>query len=494
LGKTKLFLDLVSANHDKNEFNKVMYFSPLLALTEDFESKIKETIGEDGMSDILVYNHLFSGSLLEKNLNKNEIPPSPSFWSFENESFNRKFVITTTQRLLMTLYSNSHSDNIKLLSLKNSLLIIDEIQVVPKFLLPNFLKVLKAMCNLVNSKVLLVSATIPAELNSTNTPLNMLTLDPGLAREYHGMTLKKIQFHDELPQIPPFFHGKNLFMVNTKRKAVSLFDKLLQKSTANKSKSLRLYYITTGIRKKTRSKIIQEIKNLPECVVVSTQVIEAGVDISFGTIFREAAPLDSIIQVMGRLNREGETANPILNVFLLDNGRDHRPYNRLEFDESLKIIKNVKDSQDLYSKLDDYYKTISLLNNANKELLLQLDQKMASFDFQGVWEFINKEVFENDFGEPVIVPENETELLKINNELKSNTGNLKKLYKKYGDLTAVLPIYGLFSKREANRTSDLVKELTSLLDTELFEKNILMPKPGCLDKLYDKKIGLDKWL
>jgi CRISPR-associated endonuclease/helicase Cas3 len=450
MGKTKLFLDLISATLDKNEFKKVLYFSPLLALTEDFESKIKETIGEDEMKDVLVYNHLYSGSLLQKNLNKNEISQLPSFWNFENESFNRQFVITTTQRLLMTLYSNSHSDNLKLLSLKNSLLIIDEIQVIPKFLLPNFLKVLKAMCDLVHSKVLLVSATVPAELYSAeNVQPKILTLYPELAKEYHDITMKKIQFHKKFPPIPIIIIGRNLYMVNTKRKSSFLFNNLLQDPIIKQNTNLNLFYITTGIRKKTRSKIINDIKNLSECIVVSTQVIEAGVDISFDTIYREVAPLDSIIQVMGRLNREGESLDPILNVFLFDDdGRDHRPYNRLEYDESLKIIKTVSNSKDLYEKLDRYYKTISSLNNTNKELILQLEQKMASFDYPGVWEFINKEVFENDFGEPVIVPENEEDLLKINRELKSDTKSLKKLYKKiWRSNCSSSSIWPIFKKR-----------------------------------------------
>ncbi|MDQ6723830.1 MAG: CRISPR-associated endonuclease Cas3'', partial [Thermoproteota archaeon] len=87
IGKTKLFLDIISTNFNKNEFNKVIYLSPLLALTEDFESKIKESIGEQEMNDVLVYNHLFSGSLLQKNLDKSEIFPPSFFWNFENESF-----------------------------------------------------------------------------------------------------------------------------------------------------------------------------------------------------------------------------------------------------------------------------------------------------------------------------------------------------------------------------------------------------------------------
>jgi CRISPR-associated endonuclease/helicase Cas3 len=507
MGKTKLFLDIVSENFNKDVFSKVIYFSPLLALTEDFESKIKETIGKEEMKDVLIYNHLFSGSLLQKNLNKNEVFQSSFFWNFENEVFNKKFVITTTQRLLMTMYSNSHSDNLKLLSLKNSLLIVDEIQVIPKFLLPNFIKVLKALCDLVQAKVLLVSATIPFELYSVDgIQPHMLSLPLTLEEKYHNITLKQIKFHKELPPIQNLNNGKYLYMLNTKKKASSfLLKTLLQNpNIVQADNNLTLYYITTGIRKKTRSQIIQNIKNLSTpCIVVSTQVIEAGVDVSFDTIFREVAPLDSIVQVMGRLNREAENVNPVLNVFLFDeHGQDHKPYNKLEFDESLKIIKTVDDSKDLYNKLYDYYKTVSSLNNANKKLIEELELKMSCFDFPGIWELVNKEVFENDFGEPVFIPENEDELLKITQELKSHdtvTTSLKNLHIKYGNLTAVLPIAGLFLKKkdvniQGNDNKMIIKELLDLFDTDLFEKNILIPKPGCLEKLYDQRIGLDKWI
>lgn len=186
IGKTKLFLDIVSKYGNANRFDKVIYFSPLLALTEDFENKIKEIIKEKDMSEVLIYNHLFSGSLLEKNSQNEIISPA---WDFDNESFNRKFIVTTTQRLLMTLYSNKSSDNLKLFSLKNALLIIDEIQVIPKFLLPNFVDILKSLCKFINTKVLLVSATIPFELVSKD--IKVIRLHGETESIYHDRTLKK---------------------------------------------------------------------------------------------------------------------------------------------------------------------------------------------------------------------------------------------------------------------------------------------------------------
>ena len=80
------------------------------------------------------------------------------------------------------------------------------------------------------------------------------------------------------------------------------------------------------------------MKNCNHCLLVSTQVVEAGVDISFSEIYREVAPLDNIIQVMGRLNREGNDNNALLSIFQSDN--DHRPYSEVEYNESLPILKS----------------------------------------------------------------------------------------------------------------------------------------------------------
>ncbi|MGA7367834.1 MAG: hypothetical protein WBX01_01805 [Nitrososphaeraceae archaeon] len=65
-------------------------------------------------------------------------------------------------------------------------------------------------------------------------------------------------------------------------------------------------------------------------------------DISFSHIFREKAPLDSMIQVMGRLNREAETDEARLTVFEYDN--EFRPYSQLELFESEKILREARDS------------------------------------------------------------------------------------------------------------------------------------------------------
>ena len=186
---------------------RVFYFSPLLALTDDFEGKLfaekgASVLDQADAEKVLVYNHAFTGSLLKWRQSKDsgnlldEEAEDPEFLKtpeyFERESFNKELTITTTQRLLMVLYSNEPSDKEKLLSFKNSFLIIDEVQTIPKVLLPNLIALLKALTQKYNSKILLVSATIPDELLG----LPMVATPEDVEERYLKMTAKRIEYKE----------------------------------------------------------------------------------------------------------------------------------------------------------------------------------------------------------------------------------------------------------------------------------------------------------
>lgn len=466
IGKTKVFLDLISRH---TGLERVIYFSPLLALTEDFEDKVRQVAG-DSLEDVLIYNHLFSGMLSQRGNEGYQLDNDR--WNFEIESFNSKFIITTTQRLLITLYSNSASDKLKLISFKNSLLILDEIQVIPKFILSNLIALLRELCARMNSRVLLVSATIPHEVKEAGLPTYGMSKQG--YEDYHRLTMKKIEFHDPF-SLPDTFNGKVLLMANTRRKAKELFNKVQPIPNT--------HYLTTGIRKKDRTKLLKEIKDSKEdCLLVSTQVVEAGVDISFSEIYREVAPLDNIVQVMGRLNREGNedsSSLPILHVFRYD--RDHRPYAELECKESIEVLRTVCNSQELYARLDEYYKTVSSKNMRDKNCadnLLHLENKM---DFEGVWEMIKEHVFD-ERDDPVLIPDSEDEVEKIKVELLSSRRIDRNLFKKYSNLVASLP-------RSRNGIA-----LEEFFDPDLMDRHVLLPRKEKLHELYDSRIGLDKWI
>lgn len=333
IGKTKVFLDLISGYSDNDKVERMFYFSPLLALTEDFEGKIKKVItANNEQKDILIYNHLYSESLDEKS-ERSETPRQIK-WVFENDSFNKKFVITTTQRLLMTIYSNRHRDKIKMASLRNSLLIIDEVQTIPKPILANLVKVFKKMHQYMGTRFILVSATIPHELRD----VARISLPEDIRKKYLDQTEKRISVQClDIEAIPA---DRTLVMANTRKKAVHRYREIKQ---AHPQKEV--IYVSSGIRKKDRTKLIEDLKEKSDYILVSTQVVEAGVDIDFSHVFREEAPLDNIIQVMGRLNREGDNKNACLVIYPTDGNPN--PYSPLEYKVTQEKIRGVKSSIDL---------------------------------------------------------------------------------------------------------------------------------------------------
>ncbi|MEX0639782.1 MAG: CRISPR-associated helicase Cas3' [Nitrosopumilaceae archaeon] len=464
IGKTKVFLDLISKYKGDKTIQRVFYFSPLLALTEDFERKFESTLEDKKQaSDVLIYNHMFAESLEEKRKDSDE--GYDREWNFLIESFNKQFVITTTQRFLMTIYSNTAKEKLKMASFRNSILIIDEVQTIPKFILSNLKDIFQKMGQYMGTKIILVSATIPNEINE----INKVKISKELLDDYLDQTQKQITI--ETLDIPTLIINKTLVMANTRKKAVNLYNSIVQIH-----KDQTKIYLSSGIRKKDRIDILNNLHKKENYILVSTQVVEAGVDISFSNIYREAAPLDNIIQVMGRLNREGLDSDAKLVVYPTDGSE--LPYSKLEFDESWKKLETIHNSKELYAILEQYYGEISARNKRNIAKTVELETYVQNLDFEGVWTFVKKELFAEDDRDSVFVPELEN-WYEYKDALMNN--NLKDNFKKYGLYTATLP-----------RSVDKIGR--EYFDEKLLEKNILLPKKEHLKTIYDENVGLDKWI
>ncbi len=463
IGKTKVFLDLISKYKNDKTIQRVFYFSPLLALTEDFERKFESTLEDKKQAnDVLIYNHMFAESLEEKRKDSDE--GYNREWNFLIESFNKQFVITTTQRFLMTIYSNTAKAKLKMASFRNSILIIDEVHTIPKFILSNLKDIFQKMGQYMGTKIILVSATIPNELNE----INKVKISKDLLDDYLDQTQKQIAI--ETLDLPTLIINKTLIMANTRKKAANLYNSIVQIH-----KDRTKIYLSSGIRKKDRIDVLKNLSAKENYILVSTQVVEAGVDISFSNIYREAAPLDNIIQVMGRLNREGLDPDAKLVIYPTDGSE--LPYSKLEFDESWKRLENIHNSKEIYAILEQYYDEISARNKRNIAKTVELETYIQNLDFEKVWIFVKNELFADDDRDSVFVPElenwDELKYALVNNHLKDN-------FKKYGLLTATLP-----------RSVDKIGR--EYFDDELLEKNILLPKKEHLKTIYDENMGLDKW-
>ncbi|MGD0406615.1 MAG: CRISPR-associated helicase Cas3' [Candidatus Bathyarchaeia archaeon] len=484
IGKTKIFLDIVNRLSQKRVFERVFYFSPLLALTEDFEAKlfgkneVEAVLKQKDLEKVLIYNHAFVGSLLKKTSGVVSDEEEAGFRKtreyFEVESFNRELIVSTTQRLLMVLYSNEPADKEKLLAFKNSFLIIDEVQTIPKFLLPNLLSLFRVLVDKYNSTILLVSATVPQEVNG----LPMLNTPDEVKDNYLRLTSKRIEFKagfDVSLEVPVLGSDERvLFMVNTRRKACKLYEDISRLKSD-------VVYLSSGIKKCARKKAVEDLHSSGTATVVSTQVMEAGVDVSFTRMYREVAPLDNIVQAMGRLSREGEVAEPVLTVFDLDD--DYRPYSELEMNLSKRLIPQLHSSVDLYERLPEYYRKVSESNKLNSKLADELSSSMKRLEFEDVWAFIKSHVLPVELGDSVFIPDlSEWDEVKSRFLSSGSFDSKGALYKRFSGFMAELPgtVEGL--------------KLMDQFDDDLFNIGVLLPKKECVSKVYDPVIGLDKWV
>lgn len=447
-GKTKAFLDIVK-KYGTN-YSRVFYFSPLLALTDDFEGKIKQHNLLAPLEDVLSYNSIHAETLQDNAENETS-------WSFEYESFNKKFVITTMKRLLMTIYSPSHKDKLKLASFRDSMLIVDEVQTMPKALLADMMQQLQNLNKFLHTKILLISATIPHELKD----IPRIQLPKNITTDYLAKTKKRISVVPDL-DVTSINDKKFLIMLNTKRRAKSAWEQLDDKN---------ITYITSGIKKREKKSRINAIDS-HDAKIVSTQTIEAGVDKSLPMIYRQMAPLDSIVQMLGRLDRENKSPDTaLLTVFEPD--ENYMPYDKIEYITSKEFLQSITDSVALYNILSKYYKAIHENNLANIEQSHTISYNTQKLDFENTWSIVQK-LFDQH-SDTIVIPD------------KKDWQKTKKLleekkYAKISDFTATLPVL------------PCAKTIRDYFDDDMMEKGILLPNENALDEIYDEHIGLDKWI
>jgi CRISPR-associated endonuclease/helicase Cas3 len=225
------------------------------------------------------------------------------------ENWDVPIVVTTSIQLFESLFANSTSQTRKLHRLARSVIIVDEAQALPAYLLTPILDALRQLCAHYGATVVISTATQPAfESIAGFASLGAREIVPDPGRFFR--LLDRVTY--EWPNAPMTWSecarrmrsaAQCLVVVNTKRDAFALLDAL------GDTRTLHLSTLLCGAH---RAAVIQAVRELlasgAPCRVVSTQVIEAGVDLDFPLVMRAMAPLDAVIQAAGRCNREGRRA------------------------------------------------------------------------------------------------------------------------------------------------------------------------------------------
>jgi CRISPR-associated endonuclease/helicase Cas3 len=271
-----------------------------------------------------VYRDVFGvGNIIEHHSNYD---PSPSEdttrLQLATENWDAPIIVTTTVQFFESLFANRSSRCRKLHNIANSVVVLDEVQSLPPGVLLPVLDALNELARNYGCSIVLSTATPPALAERTALPQGLrdvreIVPDPSsLAAQ-----LKRVRYHwpaneatwEALAnQIRA--HPRALAVVH-RRDDARLLATLLHKLRPDDP----VFHLSALMCPAHRSEVLDQVRGvllteLP-CLLVSTQLIEAGVDIDFPVLYRALAGLDSIVQAAGRCNREGRAAEGGVYVF-----------------------------------------------------------------------------------------------------------------------------------------------------------------------------------
>lgn len=310
-----------------------------------------------------------------------------------SENWDAPIIVTTNVQLFESLFASSTSACRKLHNIVNSVIILDEAQMLPQGYFKSILSVLKGLVNYFGVTVVLMSATQPVLKgkigNNTNViegldNVTEIIEDPDLlAKDFKRVEfilpkyLNKPKSWEEIAEELTAY-DQVLCIVNTRKDCRHLHSLML-------NGTIHLSGFMCG---EERSEVISEIKiklkkNEP-VKVISTQLVEAGVDIDFPVVYRALTGLDSIAQAAGRCNRENKFEGGGKVVVFVPPKPSPSGFLRKAEDAGKAIIRNHPDEEFTPSLYSEYFKYLySNINSFDEvDFYSHLVRNASSFDFQ----------------------------------------------------------------------------------------------------------------
>ena len=307
-GKTLSSLAFALKHASVHGLERIIYVIPFTSIIEQNAKVFRKALGDEG---VLEHHSNF------------EFPDEDSEdWNEDvarlrlaTENWDAPIIVTTNVQLFESLFANRSSRCRKLHNIARSVIILDEAQMLPTDYLKPCLAALRELTENYGATIVLCTATQPtfAELMPETVRVREIAPDPQhLYEAFRRVEVTQIGPMDdnalasELREYPQV-----LCIVNSRSHARDLYKLIADREGA--------FHLSACMCPRHRSeeldKIRQNLKKGAQCLVISTQLVEAGVDLDFPVVFRASAGLDSIAQAAGRCNREGKLTIGHVYVF-----------------------------------------------------------------------------------------------------------------------------------------------------------------------------------
>lgn len=344
--------------NDKNVTPRIIYAIPYMSIIDQnyaiFEEIIKTLCDEENVpTDILLKHHHLSDVSYVTSDGENDEEYDTDESLFLIEGWNSEIIVTTYIQLFQTLISNRNKSLRKYHNIVNSIIIMDEVQTIPYQYWELFRKYLNSFANCCNSYIILLTATQPKMFKNNE----IIELAKNKEKYFKAMDRVDININlndisiDELKNkiikdITSNPDKSYLIVLNTKRTSKIIYDELIKIEDSREK-----YYLSTYIIPKERIERLRVIKeNKKSKIIVSTQLIEAGVDLDVDIVYRDFAPMDSINQVSGRCNRNcSNSIKGLMNLFVLKTDSGKKTYDlvygnsKLLLEKTILVLKDKKE-------------------------------------------------------------------------------------------------------------------------------------------------------
>jgi len=421
IGKTLTALDFSLKLRQKIEskegyLSQIIYGLPFINIIEQALSEYEKTLGEGKTLGHYQFADVFGKDKGEENsLDDTESDYSKKKMAWD--TWQSDVVITSFVQLFETMIGNRNRLLKKFHHFADSIIILDEVQTLAIEKLPIIGAVLYSLSKYLNARIIIMTATQPKlfELMERELdvkieepdfkPFNLLERDGEVFSCFNRtkiIPLLNEQIDNErfidLFESKWSFDKSCLIVVNKVNRSIEIFD-LLKNHLCESD--VELFYLSTNITPVERQRRVEEIKrSLPSktCILVSTQVVEAGVDLDFDMGFRDLGPIDSIVQVAGRINRENSEARMGSPIYVIDFGDCQQIYGYATTTKSVAALNKTEIPENEYKNVvENYFASVSDAKLSDFEFSRGIFQAMKNLRYGYPKSSSEKEITVSDF-------------------------------------------------------------------------------------------------
>ncbi|MEN8905713.1 MAG: CRISPR-associated helicase Cas3' [Clostridiales bacterium] len=433
---------------------KIIYILPFTSIIEQNYDVFKKIINSNDTRVLMKHHYLSEREYLDSDGNSEDL----DYGITEHliETWESDIIVSTFVQLLHSILSNKNRKLKKYHNITNSIIILDEVQSIPYKYWKLVRELFIYMSKILNCYFIFITATMPLIFSENNKEIfelakykekyfkemfNRYDVDTKYLKKTMDLSEFCLVLHSDIKLNSDKSY---LIVLNTVKSSIYIFENLKELF----KNEIEFYYLSTNVIPKDRMTKITEIKNTKKRkVVVSTQMIEAGVDIDLDVVYRDFSPMDNINQTAGRCNREGKNKIGKVYIVKLIDENTNREYSSYIYDYILlnsteNILKNIDkfNEKNVFELSYKYYNELEKYGSDNESSILI--ERMELLKYREAFTYgDNKYIFkliDDEFKTIDVFVETDEESIEVWNEYQE-IFNIKNRFKRKIEFDKIKP-------------------------------------------------------